>query len=163
MAVPMLQRPGALLGAVAFLSVAAVAAALVSQHVFGMEPCPWCTLQRLIFVVIALACVIGLVWRQVAGRVVAAVLVGVLSLCGVASALWLHFVASKSQSCNLTLADRIIVALKLDTLIPDVFSPRASCADAAIDLFGVPYTFWSLALFAIFAVVAAKVLANSGR
>ena len=149
-----------LLGGGAVLGVAAVAAALVSQHVFGMEPCPWCTLQRLIFVVIALACVIGLVWRQVAGRVVAAVLVGVLSVCGVASALWLHFVASKSQSCNLTLADRIIVALKLDTLIPDVFSPRASCADAAIDLFGVPYTFWSLALFALFAVIAVRVIAN---
>ena len=26
--------------------------ALVSQHVFGMEPCPWCVLQRLIFVAI---------------------------------------------------------------------------------------------------------------
>ena len=37
--------------------------------------------------------------------------------------------------------------LKLDSLLPDVFSPRASCADAAVNLLGVPYDFWSLALF----------------
>ena len=163
MTVPMTQRPGALLGAVALLSIAAVAAALVSQHAFGMEPCPWCTLQRLIFLVIALVCAVGLVWRAAAGRVIGAVLVGALSLSGVASALWLHFVASKSASCNLTLADRIIVALRLDTLIPDVFSPRANCAEAAVNLLGVPYTFWSLALFALFAAISVKVIANARR
>ena len=155
------QRPNALLSAVAFLSIAALAAALVSQHVFGMEPCPWCVLQRLIFVVIALACGLGLVWRAAAGRIVAALLVLALSLSGVAAALWLHFVASKSESCNLTLADRILVAFKLDTLLPDVFSPRASCADAAVDLLGLPYTFWSLGLFALFAVVAVMLLSRT--
>ena len=56
------------------------------------------------------------------------------------------------------LADRIIVALRLDTLLADVFSPRASCADAAVDLLGVPYTFWSLALFVVIAVAAVQVL-----
>jgi protein dithiol:quinone oxidoreductase len=157
----MAQRPAVLLGAVALLSIAAVAAALVSQHGFGMEPCPWCVLQRLIFVAIALACGLGLLWRATAGRIVAALLVLLLSLSGVAAALWLHFVASKSQSCNLTLADSIIVALRLDTLLADVFSPRASCADAAVDLLGLPYTFWSLALFALFAVVAVRVFSSA--
>jgi disulfide bond formation protein DsbB len=163
MQTPVMQRPGALLGAVALISIAALAAALVSQHVFGMEPCPWCVLQRLIFVAIALACGLGLLWRAVAGRVVAALLVLGLSLSGVASALWLHFVASKSQSCNLTLADRIIVALRLDTLLADVFSPRASCADAAVDLLGLPYTFWSLGLFVLFAAAAVKLLMPGRR
>jgi disulfide bond formation protein DsbB len=163
MQAPLTQRPAALLGAVALVSIAALAAALVSQHVFGMEPCPWCVLQRLIFVAIALACGLGLVWRATAGRVIAALLVLGLSLSGVASALWLHFVASKSQSCNLTLADRIIVALRLDTALADVFSPRASCADAAVDLLGLPYTFWSMGLFVLFAAVAVKLLMRSGR
>jgi protein dithiol:quinone oxidoreductase len=163
MATPWMPRPAVLLGAVAITSVAALAAALVSQHVFGMEPCPWCVLQRLIFVAVALACGLGLAWRAVAGRVIAALLVLGLSLSGVAAALWLHFVASKSQSCNLTLADRIIVALRLDTALADVFSPRASCADAAVDLLGLPYTFWSMGLFVLFAAVAVKLLMRSGR
>jgi disulfide bond formation protein DsbB len=158
MATSLTQRPAVLLGAVALLSLAAVAAALVSQHVFGMEPCPWCVLQRLIFVAIAIACGLGLLWRATAGRIVAALLVLLLSFSGVAAALWLHFIASKSQSCDLTLADRIIVALRLDTLLADVFSPRASCADAAVDLLGLPYTFWSLALFVLFAAIALRVI-----
>ena len=35
---------------VAVVSFGAVAAALVTQHVYGMQPCPWCVLQRLVFV-----------------------------------------------------------------------------------------------------------------
>ena len=37
--------------AMAAVCFAAVAAALVSQYAFDMQPCPWCILQRLIFVV----------------------------------------------------------------------------------------------------------------
>ena len=40
--------------ALALLCVAVVGAALVTQHVFDMLPCPWCILQRIIFLVIAL-------------------------------------------------------------------------------------------------------------
>ena len=156
----MFKRPNALLGAIALASLAAVAAALVSQHVFGMEPCPWCVLQRLIFIAIALACGIGLVWRAATGRSIAALLALLLALSGAASALWQHFVAAASQSCNLTLADRIIVALRLDTLLADVFSPRASCAEAAVDLLGIRYDFWSLALFVLIALAALRVLRN---
>ena len=158
MASPWTQRPSTLLGSTALLCVAALAAALVSQHVFGMEPCPWCVLQRLIFVAIALACGLGLVWRATAGRTLAGALALLLALSGVAAGLWQHLVAAKSQSCNLTLADRIIVALRLDTLLADVFSPRASCADAAVDLLGVPYVFWSIALFVVIAAAAVQVL-----
>ena len=72
-----------------------------------------------------------------------------LLLCGagIATALWQHFVAALSTSCNLTLADRIMSATGLPGLLPDVFEARATCADAAVDLLGVPYEFWSMALF----------------
>ena len=40
-----------------------------------------------------------------------------------------------------------MAASGLDALLPAVFQARASCADAAVDLLGVPYAFWSLALF----------------
>ena len=133
---------------VALACVAAVAAALVSQHAFGMQPCPWCVLQRLIFLAIAASCVLALVWRSATGRVIGAGLGLLLALSGIAAALWQHFQAAASASCNLTLADKIVSRwLQLDSLLPDVFSPRASCADAAVNLFGVPYDFWSLALF----------------
>jgi protein dithiol:quinone oxidoreductase len=150
------------LAAMALACIAAVAAALVSQHAFGMEPCPWCVLQRVVFLAIALACGVGLLWRGAAGRRVASGVGLLLALCGMAAALWQHFVAASSTSCNLTLADRIVGGLKLDSLWPDVFSPRASCADAAVNLLGVPYDFWSLTLFALLAAVAVSVLVLPG-
>lgn len=147
---------------IAIASIAAVAAALVSQHVFGMEPCPWCVLQRVIFLAIAIAALIGIVWRHIAGRMLASLLALLLAVAGIAAALWQHFYAAASPSCNLTLADKILNAMTLPSLLPDVFSPRASCADAAVNLFGVPYDFWSLALYAIIGVTALSVLAARG-
>ena len=143
---------------IALVSLAAVAAALVSQHVFDMQPCPWCVLQRVIFVAIAIACVIGLVIRNGLGRGLSALLVLSLSLGGAAAALWQHFVAAATASCNLTLADRIVSGLQLDSLAPEVFQARASCADAAVKVLGVPYEFFSLALFVVFALAAVRLL-----
>jgi protein dithiol:quinone oxidoreductase len=137
-----------LLAGTALVCIGAVAAALVSQHVFDMQPCPWCVLQRVIFLAIALACGLGLLWRSRTGRLVSTGLALLLAGSGIAAALWQHFQAAASASCNLTLADKIVSGLlQLDSLLPDVFSPRASCADAAVNLLGVPYDFWSLALF----------------
>ena len=44
-------------------------------------------------------------------------------------------------------ADRIMSASRLPGLLPDVFEARATCADAAVSLLGVPYAFWGLAHF----------------
>ncbi|HEY0819943.1 MAG TPA: disulfide bond formation protein B [Rhizobacter sp.] len=150
---PLLQRPGLLLAGMAVLSIAGVGAALVSQHVYAMEPCPWCILQRVIFLAIALVCLVGFVSTRIAG-----VLALVLALCGIGAALWQHFKAASSTSCALTVADQIVIAMKLDSLWPDVFLARASCADAAVKLLGVPYEFWSLALFVLLAAAAAVVV-----
>ncbi len=87
----------------------------------------------------------------------------VLSLAGVAAALWQHFVAATSDSCKLTLAERIISGLGLDGSLPEVFQPRASCADAAAKLLGVPYEFWSLALFVLMGLMASRLLVSGGR
>jgi disulfide bond formation protein DsbB len=155
------MRSTRLLAGVAVASLAAVGVALITQHMFDMQPCPWCVLQRLIFVAIALACVIGLVWRSVAGQMLAGSLGVVLALCGAAAALWQHFKAAASASCNLTLADKIVSGwLHLDELLPAVFSPRASCADAAVNLLGVPYDFWSLGLFVLMAIALTRTLST---
>jgi len=147
-----------LFAATAFACFAAVAAALFSQHAFGMQPCPWCVLQRLVFLVIGVVALLGAVWRSRAGRHVAATIAALLALAGMASAAWQHFVAAKSPSCSLTLADRIMNATTLNALLPDVFEARASCADAAVDLLGVPYALWAAALFVLCAVAMVEVL-----
>jgi disulfide bond formation protein DsbB len=156
------RRTALLLGTV-LIGLGSVAVALWTQHVLGMQPCPWCVLQRLILTVIALVALLGLAWRAATGTVTTALLILGLSLSGVAAALWQHFVAAASDSCKLTLAERIISGLGLDGSLPEVFQPRASCADAAVKLFGVPYEFWSLALFVLIGLMALRLLAGARR
>jgi disulfide bond formation protein DsbB len=144
--------------AIAGLCIAGVAAALLGQYGFDMRPCPWCILQRIIFVVIALLCLIGALLPPAAARKPVAGAAITLALLGGAAALYQHFVAAKSVSCNLTLADRIITALKLEELMPSLFGVTGSCADGAVSVLGVPFEFWSLALFALLALIAVAAL-----
>ena len=141
---------------------AAVAVALTTQHVFDMQPCPFCVLQRVIFLSISLAALPGLLLQQAAARRFSGALMLLLAASGMAAALWQHFVAASSTSCNLTLADRIVSGLGLDNLLPQVFAAYASCADAAVKLAGVPYEFYSLALFTGLALIALRVLRRPG-
>lgn len=146
--------PRGWLAAIAALCLGAVIAALITQYGFDMQPCPWCILQRLLFVVVA---ILALAAAFLPGRIAFSGLAALAAFGGIAAALYQHFVAAKSTSCNLTLADKIVSGLGLDRAVPFVFEVKASCADAAVDLAGVPYEFWSLALFV---VVVAMVLAS---
>jgi disulfide bond formation protein DsbB len=157
------SRRTALLLGIVLLGLGAVGAALWTQHGLGMEPCPWCILQRLIFVVIALAALLGLAWRSAAGTLVSTLLILGLALCGVAAALWQHFVAATGDSCKQTLAEKIISGLGLDGSLAEIFQPRASCADAAVKLLGLPYEFFSLALFVLIGLMASRLLAGGRR
>jgi disulfide bond formation protein DsbB len=154
-----------LFAAAAILPLVAIATALVTQHVFDMQPCPWCTLQRLIFLAISLTALLGLLGTRLrisAVRGTATVLMAVLAACGIAAALWQHFVAAASQSCKLTLADRIVGATGLDAALPQVFAAYASCAYAAATLIGVPYEFYSLTVFVTLGATAVWLVRRRG-
>ena len=143
-------------------SLLAVAAALFTQYAWDMQPCAWCVLQRLVFVAVAAAALLGLVLPGAIGRRLGAALAMVLAGAGLAAALWQHFVANQSASCNLTLADKVTGATGLDRWLPEVFAAYASCANAKVDLAGVPYEFWSAALFIVLLLAALRVLLRPG-
>ena len=155
-------RPGAraLLAGMAAAALAAVAGALVTQHWMGMLPCAWCVLQRLIFIAVAGFSLLGLLWPGTPGRRLGAGLALLMAGLGMAAALWQHFVAAAAASCDRSLADRVMGATGLDSRWPEVFAAYASCADARASLAGVPYEWWSLALFAVLALAALRVLAR---
>lgn len=141
--------------AIAALSSAGVAVALTGQYAFDMRPCPWCILQRVIFIVIALLSLAAAALPSLARRFSAGA-VAVLALLGSSAALYQHFVAARSASCNLTLADKIITALQLDALLPSMFQVTGSCADDAVAMLGVPFEFWSLGLFVVVTLMALR-------
>jgi disulfide bond formation protein DsbB len=154
-----------MLAMIAALSLAAVGVALVSQHMFDMQPCPWCIVQRIAYAAIGIVALAAAVLpSRVAVHRWASLLVGVLATLGAASALWQQLFAAKSSSCVMTAADSIIAFTRLDSLLPEVFQARASCADASAPLLGLPYPLWSLLLFIALAVAALRVhLEQRGR
>lgn len=155
----MTLRSRSLLGLIALASVAALAGALVAQHVYDMQPCPWCIFQRVLYLAIAaLALAAWLLPSRavtgVAGLGVAAIAVG-----GVASAVFQHQVAAKDSSCAFTLADRFLSATGLETAVPWLFQVTATCADAAAArLLGLGFEVWSGALFVVIFVTALAAL-----
>lgn len=139
---------------VALLCFSGLVVALVSQHVFDMQPCAWCTLQRLLYLVMGVLALFAWWWRGRHGRSrrrfsVLAGLCALTALSGLAAALYQHFVASNSQSCALSLADRIIKAPGLDEWAPWFFKATAFCHEANVPLLGVPYAVWSMGLFTL--------------
>lgn len=153
------RLPRGLLALVAIVALAAVAGALIAQHAFGMQPCPWCIFQRVLYLGVAAFALIG--WAVPASRAVVPASVGVLlvALGGVAAAVFQHEVASRDASCALTFADRFLNATELEALFPALFQVTATCLQAAsYRLLGLPFEVWSGALFALLAVTALLLL-----
>ena len=115
-------------------------------------------MQRAIYLAIAAVCLIGAALAVPLARRTAGALALLLAISGAASALYQHLVAARSASCNLTFADKVMSFLGLDSVLPWLFQVYASCADAAVSMLGVPYAYWSLALFAALGLGAARVV-----
>ncbi len=144
---------------IAALAFGAVVVALVSQHAFDMQPCPWCIVQRIVFVAVGIAALTAALWPRGQSRSVhwgVSLAIGLLTTLGAASALWQQLFAAKSSSCVLTVADTIVNFTRLATLMPEVFEARASCAEASVKMLGLPYAVWSLLLFLLLSVVAMR-------
>lgn len=148
------NRPLAL---IALFSFGALAIALVSQYVFFVQPCAWCVLQRLIYLVIGVLALIGLFGGRLLGRL-AALLAALLSLGGIAAAWHQYTVAEQMKSCVGTFADRFMDHTGLVGAVPKVFGIYAMCADAVVKVLGVEYVLWSLALFVIILLTALAAL-----
>jgi len=159
-----LTRSDRILRLISLLCLAAVGFALISQYAFGMRPCAWCVLQRLILLAIAAVCGLASVgWGSRMIRRIGAVLSAVLGVCGVLTAWYQYSVAAQLFSCAQTFADRFMTASGLDAGLPWLFGIRASCMDARVTLLGVEYALWGLGLFVVCTVLALAVLASDRR
>jgi disulfide bond formation protein DsbB len=107
---------------VALLSFGAVALAVALQVLADMAPCAWCTFQRLLYLLVGALALAG--WlatpggSRPTGRRLGGLTCNALALLtalgGAAAALWQQLVASRSASCALTFADRVVKGLGLD-------------------------------------------------
>ncbi len=155
------DRAARLLAACALFSAAVLVVGQVAQHQFDMQPCAWCVLQRLLFLLTGIASAVGAWWlRRPAPRIGAALVADLFASAGIAAALWQQLVASKTDACLLTLADRVVMALSLHELAPSMFLATASCAEANQPLLGVPFALWSTAAFLLLSAALALALVD---
>lgn len=152
------SRP--ILRLIVLLCFLALAIALISQHGFGMAPCAWCVLQRLIVLamgVVGLLASTGVrphpVWQKVGAAIIA-----VLAISGVVAAWYQYRVAAVSFSCAQTFADKFMTQSGLDAGIPWLFGIQASCSDARVSLLGVEYALWGMLTFIVCGLLSAWVL-----
>ncbi|MFM8546383.1 MAG: disulfide bond formation protein B [Betaproteobacteria bacterium] len=159
------MAPRPLLAAVGLVAAGALVLAAYLQHVRGFEPCPWCVLQRLLVLLVALAAGIGALLPMGAGRLRAAsaVAAALLSVAGVATAIYQHVVAARSDSCALTLADRVIGGLRLAEFWPAMFEATARCDEANLPWLGVPFALWGALTFLITASGSLLALQGTNR
>ncbi len=167
--VPMHRR---LLALCAFASLGGVAVGLVLQHQFGMEPCAWCVVQRMFYVLVGGFSLAALALGGMPIAALGAMLLADLSATlGLASALFHQFVAARPGGCGITIADKFLMATSLHEHLPWLMNPTAMCDEANQPLLGVPFAVWSIALFTLlligvgFALVGALrgMVARRGR
>lgn len=125
--------------------------ALVMQHAYGREPCAWCVLQRLCYLLLAAGCLVA-AFPAVGGslrRWLAACWALGFSVAGVVAALYQHLVAAANGACGISAADRLIMKSSLHEIAPWLFMPNAPCNEADAPLLGIPFSLWSATAFAL--------------
>jgi disulfide bond formation protein DsbB len=162
-------RTAGLLAAIGAGSLAALAVALVAQHAFDIQPCPWCVIQRIVLIAVAAVALLAALAARAAPRgagVVGGVALLALSAGGALAAWHQHTVAAKTLSCAFTWADRTLMSLQLDAWLPSLFKVGATCADASkATLLGLSFEVWGGAWFTLVAIgaLASVVLASRRR
>jgi disulfide bond formation protein DsbB len=146
-----------------YATIFAICASLIGfglylQHSKGLEPCPLCILQRVIFMatggVALLAALLGT--RRPAARIGAGLLVGLLALTGAGVAArqsWIQHFPPPIQECG---ADFyfLVDTTPLAQILPALFSGTGDCARRDWLFLNLSIAEWALLCFAAIAIVS---------
>ena len=151
------ERSGRSFTAIFLVCVGLLGFALYLQHVKGLDPCPWCVVQRLGFMLIALIALIGALHRPgVAGMIAYSLLGLAAALAGVAAGayhVWLQSDPVRAAKCIGSPVERILDTLQLGRIAPPLLQYDGPCTLKPWSLFGLSIPEWSLAWFVLLALV----------
>lgn len=135
-----------------------VAFGLYLQHSQGLEPCPLCVLQRVIFLAIAAVALAMTLFgvRRPAARIGAGLAVALLALAGAGVAArqsWLQHFPPPIQECG---ADFyfLLDTTPLAQLLPALFSGTGDCSRRDWLFLHLSIAEWALAFFITIAILA---------
>ena len=151
------DRAGRLFTLVFLACIGLLGFALYLQHAKGLDPCPWCVVQRLGFIGAGLIALAGALHRPARIGVALYAAVGfVAAVAGAAAAgyhVWLQSDPVRAAKCVGSPVERILDQLEVGRMIPPLLQYDGPCTLKPWSLLGLSVPEWSLAWFAILALV----------
>jgi disulfide bond formation protein DsbB len=130
--------------------------ALVLQHLDGLDPCPWCVVQRLGFIGIAMVSLVAALHRPgAAGTVVYSFFAGLVAAAGAAAAgyhIWIQSSPERAMSCAGSPVERFLDASKIGKMIPPLLQYDGLCTIKPWKFLTLSIPEWSLVWFVILLV-----------
>jgi disulfide bond formation protein DsbB len=127
--------------------------ALYLQHVKDLDPCPWCVVQRLGFMLVGLIALVGALHRPgLAGTIVYSILGLAASLAGAMAGayhVWLQSDPERAARCVGSPVERILDELEVGRIIPPLLQYDGPCTLKPWSLLGLSIPEWSLAWFVL--------------
>src|SRR5262245_10939434 len=146
------------------ICVGLLAYALFLQHRQGLDPCPWCVVQRLGFILVGLIALIAAIHGR-ALKVYSA-LGGVAAGSGAAAGAyhgWLQSDPVRASKCIGSPVETTLDWLQLGKLAPSLLQYDGPCTLKPWSFLGLSIPEWSLTWFVILALAFLAVLFNVRR
>ena len=137
------------------ICVGLLAFALYLQHWQGLDPCPWCVVQRLGFMLVGLIALVGALHRPAGiGTVVYAICGFAAAAAGAAAAAYhvhLQSDPERAAKCVGSPVERILDQLDLGRMIPPLLQYDGPCTLTPWSFLGLSIPEWSLVWFVLLA------------
>lgn len=141
-----------------------LAFALYLQHWQGLDPCPWCVVQRLGFMLVGLIALVGAIHGR-AARIYSTL--GALAAIAGATAgsyhVWLQSDPVRAAKCVGSPVETILDRLQLGKLAPSLLQYDGPCTLKPWSFLGLSIPGWSLTWFLILALVFLAIALTSRR
>jgi disulfide bond formation protein DsbB len=122
----------------------------------GLDPCPWCIVQRVGFLLVGLVALVAALQRPWnVGIRVWSVLGAVAALAGAASALyhlWLQSDPKRAAACAGSALERLLDASRIGEWVPPLLQYGGTCESKPWTLLGLSVPQWSLVCFVALAL-----------
>ena len=142
--------------AIFMVCIGLLAYALVLQHLDGLDPCPWCVVQRLGFIGIGLLALVAALHRPGnIGTAIYAFFGGLVAAAGVAAAgyhIWIQSDPVRAMACAGSPVERILDASKIGKMIPPLLQYDGLCTIKPWKFLALSIPEWSLVWFVILLV-----------
>ena len=150
------DRSGHLFTWIFLVCVALLAFGIYLQHWRNLDPCPWCVVQRLDYMLIGIIALIGALHRPgPIGTAFYASLGFGAAGAGVAAAayqVYLQADPARAARCVGSPVERILDQLAVGQAIPPLLQYNGPCTPASWSLLGLSVPEWSLVWFVVLAL-----------